>query len=322
MSSEQVKDRAKAAIVGSLVADAATQPVHWVEDPNRLNEQLRNKSEPEFSSEWLNPRYRYDNGTFSIYGEQNYVLLKHLVENKGFNLKKYMDAYYRHFGPGTNYDQPQSRDRLPKQGPWRNEHITRALNKIQSGDQRSGTDVAECDSYAMITPLVAMYAGSGQLDSYVDHVVRVTLNNDRSVRTAQFFAKLLEHYILHGRDPEGFHKVLSHFPNDQYKRDWQTAYEERSMCNVDAVRKYGYGSSLPGNFQGALNCLTRNEDYVSSVRTTMRSGGCSAARSCGVGAWVAAQYGSQCIPSNWISRTLRGREVLEYASQIIRMMKR
>nr|Q03442.1 RecName: Full=Crystallin J1A [Tripedalia cystophora]AAA30106.1 J1A crystallin [Tripedalia cystophora] len=322
MSSDQAKDRAKAAIVGSLVADAATQPVHWVYDHNRFYENFRNKSEPEFNSEWLNPYYRYDNGTFSIYGEQNYVLLKHLVENKGFNLKKYMDAYYRHFGPGTNYDQPQSRDRLPKQGPWRNEHITRALNKIQSGDQRSGTDVAECDSYAMITPLVAMYAGSGQLDSYVEQVVRVTLNNDRSVRTAQFFAKLLEHYILHGRDPEAFRKVLNNFPDDQYKFEWQKAYYDRDLSNNDAVRKYGSGCGLPGNFQGALHCVNRNEDYVSSVRTTIRSGGCNCPRACGVGAWVAAQYGSQCIPSNWISRTSRGNEIVQYAEQLSKMMKK
>uniref|UniRef100_W5KC04 Uncharacterized protein n=1 Tax=Astyanax mexicanus TaxID=7994 RepID=W5KC04_ASTMX len=77
-----VADRAAGAIIGSAVADAAAQPMHWVYNLQQLEEYLADDPEPEFRSESVNPFYRRETGRQSCYGDQSYVLLESLSETK------------------------------------------------------------------------------------------------------------------------------------------------------------------------------------------------------------------------------------------------
>jgi hypothetical protein len=56
-----VKSRAKAAILGGFVADAATMPLHWIYDVEKIKELVGDKN-PEFFSPPSCPFYTYELG--------------------------------------------------------------------------------------------------------------------------------------------------------------------------------------------------------------------------------------------------------------------
>lgn len=60
-----VKSRAKAAILGGFVADAATMPLHWIYDVEKIKELVGNKN-PEFFNPPSCPFYTYELGENTI----------------------------------------------------------------------------------------------------------------------------------------------------------------------------------------------------------------------------------------------------------------
>ena len=66
-----VKSRAKAAVVGSLVADAASMPLHWMYDHSELDSkllQMGKEEAPEFYNPPYDKFYSYELGHLSPYG--------------------------------------------------------------------------------------------------------------------------------------------------------------------------------------------------------------------------------------------------------------
>ncbi|KTG06398.1 hypothetical protein cypCar_00036620, partial [Cyprinus carpio] len=85
-------DRAIGAIIGSAVADAAAQPLHWVYDLQKLSMLLSQSPEPEFRPESANPFYRRNTGQQSCYGDQAFVLLESLSECGGCETDNQIDG--------------------------------------------------------------------------------------------------------------------------------------------------------------------------------------------------------------------------------------
>ncbi|MED6279911.1 hypothetical protein CHARACLAT_005631 [Characodon lateralis] len=93
-----VANRAIGAIVGSAVADAAAQPLHWLYDLQKLKGILAQDPNPEFRSESANPFYRRQTGQQSCYGDQAYVLLESLSECGGLNADDLKQRTLKFFG--------------------------------------------------------------------------------------------------------------------------------------------------------------------------------------------------------------------------------
>uniref|UniRef100_A0A3Q1BEE8 Selenoprotein J n=1 Tax=Amphiprion ocellaris TaxID=80972 RepID=A0A3Q1BEE8_AMPOC len=303
-------NRAMGAIVGSAVADAAAQPLHWVYDLQKLQGILDENPNPEFRPESANPFYRRQTGQQSCYGDQAYVLLESLSECGGLKVDDLSQRTLKFFGPGSEYDTPVNdpyRDRsgprpqLPIDGPWRQGSLKGFLKNVDAGKEETGKTDCQIDGIAKLAPIVAFYAGHPDMLEKVEQATRVTQNNDECVAETLAAARFLEHFILNGPDPKVLDVVLSQLsdPNRKQPQDLDKAV-----------------IGLPGAFQAALHGVLTAKQYEAAVRDTMSRGGCTCSRGSFIGACLGAQIGLEGIPSSWTSKTLRYNSVLEHAQKI------
>ncbi|KAM3604832.1 uncharacterized protein V6R79_016806 [Siganus canaliculatus] len=333
-------NRAMGAIVGSAVADAAAQPLHWVYDLQKLQGILAQDPNPEFRSESANPFYRRQTGQQSCYGDQAFVLLESLSDCGGLNVEDLTQRTLKFFGPGSEYDTPVNdpyRDRsgprpqLPIDGPWRHGSLKSFLKNVDAGKEETGCETDfQIDGIAKMAPVVAFYAGKPDMLEKVEQAIRVTQNSDECVAETLAAARILEHFILNGPDSNVLDKVLDQLkdPNRKQPQDLDRAVighihqvkENLSKTPQQLIPSRTTWlddlSGLPGAFQAALHGVLTATSYEQAVRDTMSCGGCTCSRGSFIGACLGAQVGLEGIPASWASKTLRYNSVLEHAKKI------
>ncbi|KAJ8011097.1 hypothetical protein DPEC_G00054650 [Dallia pectoralis] len=221
-------DRALGAIIGSAVADAAAQPLHWVYDLDKLDGLLNEAPTPEFRPESANPFYRRATGSQSCYGDQAFVLLESMSECGGLNVDDLRKRMYEFFGPRSEYDTPINdpyRDRsaprpnLPIEGPWRHASLKSFIRNVAAGKEETGCQMDnQSDGVAKLAPIVACYAGKPDLLEKVEEAVRVTQTNDACVAETLAGARILEHFILNGPDGDVLDDVLDQLTDPDRKQ--------------------------------------------------------------------------------------------------------
>uniref|UniRef100_A0A3B5LF56 Selenoprotein J n=1 Tax=Xiphophorus couchianus TaxID=32473 RepID=A0A3B5LF56_9TELE len=221
-------DRAIGAIIGAAVADAAAQPMHWIYNPDRLNEVLSDlEPRPEFRPLSANPFYRRTTGEQTCYGDQAYVLLESLSQCGDVDVKDLTRRFYEFFGPGTLYDLPVNdpyrkkggpKAILPIDGPWRNASLKAFLRNVDAGKEEPGCDVdCQIDGVTKLAPVVAMFAGRPEMLEKVESATRVTQNNDMCVAVTLAAARFLELFVLKGPDPDALDAVVAQLSNPNRK---------------------------------------------------------------------------------------------------------
>ncbi len=140
-------DRAKNAILGAFVADAATMGLHWLYSQPRLLELAPQTPEfrPPTASDYAgNVGYfaheKKSVGEFSHYGEQTWVLLRAMLSSQGqYDRHQYQDAFRAHFGYGgafVGYIDRPTRQTLDTLYQNENQQITLAHQLEFSGDDK------------------------------------------------------------------------------------------------------------------------------------------------------------------------------------------
>uniref|UniRef100_A0A3Q2Z3E7 Crystallin J1A-like n=1 Tax=Hippocampus comes TaxID=109280 RepID=A0A3Q2Z3E7_HIPCM len=221
-----VRERAIGAIVGAAVADAAAQPMHWIYNLDRLREVLADlEPTPEFRADSANPFYRRKTGEQTCYGDQAYVLLESLSQCGGVHVDDLTQRTYKFFGTGTVYDLPLNdpyrkkggpKAVLPIDGPWRHGSLKAFLRNVDAGKEETGCDEdCQMDGITKLAPVVAFYAGQGDMLEKVEKVIRVTQNNDICVAVTLAAARILEHFILNGPSPKALEAVLAQLNDPQ-----------------------------------------------------------------------------------------------------------
>ncbi|XP_064869858.1 selenoprotein J [Oncorhynchus nerka] len=330
-------DRALGAIIGSAVADAAAQPLHWVYDLDKLDGFLNEAPTPEFRPKSANPFYRRDTGNQSCYGDQAFVLLESLSECGGLNVNDLRKRTYNFFGPRSEYDTPVNdpyRDRsgprpqLPIEGPWRHGSIKSFMKNMDAGKEETGCETDfQPDGIAKLAPIVALYAGKTDMLEKVEEAVRVTQNNDACVAETLAAARILEHFILNGPDEKVLDSVLDQLtdPNRKQPQDLDKAVvghiyqvrENLSKAHQDLIPSvFPNSCGLPGSFQAALHGVLTAKEFDQAIRDTMVCGGCTCSRSSFIGACLGAQIGLQGIPNSWKTKTLRYNSLLELGKKV------
>ncbi|KAJ8357152.1 hypothetical protein SKAU_G00199460 [Synaphobranchus kaupii] len=222
-----VVDRAVGAIIGAAVADAAAQPLHWNYNLDKLKSILAQEPCPEFHPQSANPFYRRITGQQSCYGDQAFVLLESLSECDGLNVEDLKQRTYKAFGPGSEYDTPVNdpyrekggpRPQLPIEGPWRHASLKSFLKNVDAGRTETGCDDDnQIDGITKLAPIVACYAGKPEMLEKVEDAIRVTQNNDLCIAETLAAARVLEHYIMNGPDPQALDSVLKQLDDPNRK---------------------------------------------------------------------------------------------------------
>lgn len=217
--------RARGAVLGSLVADAAAVPVHWCYDPEKLAEHLKQaKHGPAFCDPPGNIFYTTPKGGFSCYGEQSLTLLESLVENHGkLDTEDFAKRLEAKFGKSSAYEvdavdqenwpelkknptdaegkviETERKWSMPLPGPWRHGSIKGFLKQYVTEKKQypeCGSTDEQVDGVCKVAPVVALLAGDPSMLPTVDTAVRVVQNTDKAAAFACGFARVLEKLVL------------------------------------------------------------------------------------------------------------------------------
>ncbi|XP_060071839.1 crystallin J1A-like [Ylistrum balloti] len=316
--------RCVGAVVGSLVADASAMPVHWIYDKEKMNKVLEDcQQKPEFLPESRCPFYSLPTGRYSSYGDQTFVLLKSMVENKGLNTEHYKKSLYECFGPKSAYEidlgHPRTKDDLPIPGPWRPASLTDFIKNYDQGLAKTGKDPdSQADGFSKVAPLVALYAGdTGKLLKEVEKAIRVTQEDSIAVECGMAAASILEKCVLGKSIEVAIHETLES-SSENVKGYIQKAIDGKATPHTDFVHTVGSSCRVPGNFTNSVHCLLNsNGEFRDTVVMTIAAGGCNCSRGGFVGATLGAVLGMTGIPEAWVSKTLNGGDLVNLANQLV-----
>ncbi|GBF88351.1 hypothetical protein Rsub_01063 [Raphidocelis subcapitata] len=304
--------RRKGAILGAIVADAATMPLHWVYKPEVMADLLKSKgreSTPEFYDPPSCPFYQMPLGTLSPYGAEVAALLGYMDARgpargvEGSSWAACLASYFTDTYPG-----------------YRNKSVKTLITNLEAGQAYPAcgdpTDT-QANMLCKLPPVVARFAGSPeQLAPAVEAAVRAQQAGDEAVEYGLAAAKILEKVVLGDTVKEAM--------------DWAASAPEipervRGLVSAAAAAAdgpepflkvatgFGVACSMPGALQGALAAARRaGADFEGGVRANLLAGGDNCSRGCYVGALLGAAAGG--APAGWVAKVAGG-EGYEAAAQ-------
>ncbi len=296
-----------AAILGALIADAASLGLHWLYDPDRIAQIEKTKGlvflQPDASN------YADTNGYFahgaksvgdsSAYGELCLLMLRHLVQYGEFSRVHYQSEFRGHFGPGGPYigyiDSP-TRQTLQLLLPLKPEEFP----------EKSGADDDQCAALAALPALVANHSGSQQaLLGKIEQVVCVTNHNRTAIAAAQYAGCVLWE-VLNGEPiQQALRNPLVH-AGEKFTPLIEEALQIRVLDGKTVAKRFGSACHVLEGVPIIAHIAHSAPDYRTAIEENIRIGGDSCGRAIMLGAIVAASTAqhqeSATIPLEWIAR--------------------
>lgn len=282
-----------AALMGTLVADAAALGLHWIYDANRVAEAAGHA--PAFTP--INPAHyegvpsyfahepRKD-GDLSQYGEVLRLAMRSIQDNGGFDVNAYQDAYAAFFGAGGPYcgyiDRP-----------------TRAALANIATDTRSpsGSEDDQHPALATLPAVVAMYKDADDFHAQVARAVKVTNLGDTAERYSAIFADLLAD-VLSGTPLKDALKTAA--TQDELLQDALQTRVSDSTAYGEITRR---ACHLHQGMPLAFHILNHTDSYQGAVEANILAAGDTCGRALIVGSIAGAAYGIDAIPLDWLLRT-------------------
>ena len=282
-----------AALMGALVADAATMGLHWIYDPARIVEVGGDGpafTPPDAANFEGVPAYfahgARASGDLSQYGEVLALAMKSIEDAGVFDAANYQDAYVAHFGPGGPYvgyiDRP-----------------TRGTLANISADQRapSGVDDDQLPALAALPAIIAQSCGGADFHAQIKTALSVTHVNEAATHYALILADLLAD-VLSGTGLDAALKTAA-------KREplLQSALDALEADSTAYGEITGRACHLYQGMPLAFHILTRTDNFSDAINANIRAGGDNCGRSIIIGSLAGAAYGVQDIPLDWLLQT-------------------
>lgn len=284
------------AVLGAIVADAASLGLHWLYDPARIADVTVDTAGPAFvpidAAHFDGvPGYfahgaRAD-GQVSQYGEC-LLLALHTYAAGGFDVAAYQDAFAARFGPGGDYvgyiDRP-----------------TRGTLANLAADVKapSGIDDDQLPAIARL-PAVVAYG----TDDDIMPAIQITNVNDVATAYGQVFARLL-HAVIAGAPVVAALKTGAADAPSDIRAPLVAALEADEPDSVAYGEITQRACHLPMAMPLAFHIMARAGSYRDAVERNINAGGDSCGRAMIIGAVMGAAHGieGRGIPLEWIMRT-------------------
>ena len=295
--------RAYEAVMGSLVADAASLGFHWLYDQELIaryggkHPEFHQTNREEYQGKGYFAHIGKQVGDYSNYGAQMLAMQEAIALNGGYDELAYIKSFQHWFDFG---------------GSWQGyiDHATRGtllnLYQLKANDEPltvCGTDDTENPALSKLPPLVAAHYQDPDLMAKVVSAVRVTNNNDTSVAYGKAAAVMLQSAITGASLQECVQRAKA---TDAIA---QAAIEKaESMIQQDSLSvaaQVGMDCRLNASFVVICHLLLNAKSYQQVIRDNILCGGDNCGRGVTLGAILAASfYGTEgAMPSLWVSQT-------------------
>ncbi|CAI5725261.1 unnamed protein product [Hyaloperonospora brassicae] len=294
--SAAARRRALAALIGGFVADAASTSLNGVSHPEKtIPNLLRLDFDPAFCG-------LYDTGD----GNDKKGGRARLESSTGFEARILLQCIARR---GHIHG-----SQLAKDAYWgfKNDHrllsaSSRAfIKRVHSGKgwPHCAVKCRSIDVLSLIPIVVALYAGTNQLFTKVDELVKVFYVGTRVRDAALVAAFVLEQVILGASVLQAMRmSIRTERLSVKQRKVIFKAFTKSQLPSYEAIQKFGNRGSLPGGFHAVLQPLFVLNDYPTAVRENIIGGGRTCRRAMFIGACFAAQDGLDVIPEGWIEKT-------------------
>jgi hypothetical protein len=296
-----------AAMMGALVADAATLGHHWNYDPARIADVSGDT--PAFTPidaknfEGVPAYFAHaakQDGDLSQYGEVLSLAMRSIAGNSGFDVTLYQDAFAAHFGMGGSFhgyiDRP-----------------TRGTVENILADKRtpSGIDDDQHPAIATLPAIVARYHGATDFHAQVQNAVHVTNVNDTADHYTLIFADTLADVLSGTSLPDALKTAATREPL------LQAALDTPEQGCVAYGEITGRPCRLPQGTPLAFHILSRTSSYQGAINANILAGGDNCGRAIMIGALAGAAYGIDAIPVEWMLATNNASALLTLSKKIL-----
>ena len=281
------------ALMGALVADAATLGLHWIYDPARIADV--GGDSPAFTPidpanfEGVPAYFAHaarSDGDLSQYGEVLALTIRHLQNNGAFDVARFQDAYAAHFGAGGSYQGYIDRP-------------TRGTLENLSQDKRapSGVDDDQHPALATLPAIIATMRNDSDFHQHIKAAVHVTNVNTAADHYTGIFADLLAD-VLSGTE---LNTALTAAASKEPLL--QTALDTDETDSTAYGQITGRACHLHEGMPLSFHILSRTNSYQSAVEANILAGGDNCGRALIVGSLAGAAYGVSAIPLEWLLKT-------------------
>lgn len=313
-------DRIRGAMLGAAIADAATRPLHWIYDRERLEQLLANNSTPEFWPQSESPFYTLPTGAHSSYFDVSLVMLRALAQTGGcLDKQEFINAVQAHFGDGTAYEKswqhrqlvytPEVREKGwpgPVEGPWRNGLVTNLLSQVREGvDPVGSAEANEADGFCASLPVWLLAETDAQAQTEGQEVIAWLAGTDLCQSHGVVWGHLLRLALQGEMDP--IRRLLQQGAELDIAAVVLSEMEEvvaaQGEDHRSFVERVGKACPYPGTFQGALHAVLTSSSLEEGTRKVIRAGGCNCSRAIQAGSLLGALYGEAALSQSWLDRT-------------------
>ena len=306
-----IRDRARGAIWGQMIGDAACLGTHWIYDLEEMEHRFA-KTDGFDAPGSSHYHAQKRPGEQTHYGDAALVMLESVSRLGHFDERDFGSHFVRFFG-AADY-----RDYLDKstRGTLANYRAYVKQFSEESCAFQNGADDDEGATVSRIAPVVVAHGNTVDWAARVEKATRVTQNNDRAVAYAQADANILR-LLLQGAS---LHESL--VTTEKWIQEFSPKFgleirEKMELARTDSLRgvveatlAFGQSCPLPKSFPSAIHAaIKHSESFRDAVLSTLLAGGDNASRAAMVGAWLGAALGYEAIPETWRAK-LAARETV------------
>lgn len=275
-------------VKASLAADSLALGVHWIYDVKQI-ESVHGRVDQLLSPGPGSYHPGKNKGDFTHYGDQTFVLLESVNRSGGFHLDRFFADWQSLFKDYSGYLDKATKMTLKNVGKGK-------------GPETAGSMSNDISGAARIAPIVFFHKDDPEaVDQAVRAQTRMTHNDDATVDTAAFFARVCL-AALEGVSPARTIKELAetefeYSPVGMWGLQGLKAAEKESVA---AVAGFGQACSTPEAFSGVVQIIARYETNPGQgVVEAVMAGGDNAARASLVAQVLAAYNGADDALESW-----------------------
>ncbi len=294
-----MQEHARSMVIASFVADSLALGAHWIYDTAKIDQHFGRITElvaPDEGSYHSTKKL----GDFTHYGDQSFHLLEHLAAHGGrFDVTAYGQDWQIFMTEYQGYKDKATKETLKNLAAGK-------------GPETCGSQSTDLGGPARIASLIYCYRDN--LDKRVAAVsaqTTFTHSGPGVVDGALFLAKSC-YSILHGAGPrEAFEEALD---NNIVSLDLdlrlRQCLEATELDTRRQVKKFGQMCSMNAALPAAVYTVLKHKDSLEeALIETVMAGGDSAVRGMAVGMLLGASHGSDQIPSRWLNKLNRYKEI-------------